>query len=238
MSNPARRPTRATMRVLPTEQTSMLQASKLLPQGQGLAPVLLKRATTVELDWDVRQKSRFAATDSAGRELGVFLPRGTLVRGGDVLVAEDGSMVRVIAAPQPVLVITHCTQHGTPFDLTRAAYHLGNRHVPIELQPDHLKIEPDHVLADMLRAMHLIVTEQNLAFEPEGGAYAAGHGGGHHHHGGHDHGHDHGHGHEHDHSHAQTPAVAAASAPARGRTVAIPVVAQGHVHGPHCNHDH
>ena len=216
----------------------MLQVSKCIPQGQGLAPVLLKRATTIELDWDVRQKSRFAATDSAGRELGIFLPRGTLVRGGDVLVAEDGSMVRVIAAPQPVLVITHCTQHGTPFDLTRAAYHLGNRHVPIELQPDHLKIEPDHVLADMLRAMHLIVTEQNLAFEPEGGAYAAGHGGGHHHHGGHDHGHDHGHGHEHDHSHAQTPAVAAASAPARGRTVAIPVVAQGHVHGPHCNHDH
>ena len=80
----------------------MLQVSKLLPQGQGLAPVLLKRATTVELDWDVRQKSRFAATDSAGRELGIFLPRGTLVRGGDVLVAEDGSMVRVIAALQPV----------------------------------------------------------------------------------------------------------------------------------------
>lgn len=246
MSNPAHRPARATMRVLPTEQTSMLQASKLLPQGQGLAPVLLKRATTVELDWDVRQKSRFAATDSAGRELGIFLPRGTLVRGGDVLVAEDGSMVRVIAAPQPVLVITHCQNHGTPFDLTRAAYHLGNRHVPIELQPDHLKIEPDHVLADMLRAMHLIVTAQELPFEPEGGAYAAGHGGGHHHHGGHAHGHDHGHGHEHDHghghdhdhSHAQTPAVAAASAPARGRTVAIPVVAQGHVHGPHCNHDH
>ena len=226
----------------------MLQVSKLLPQGQGLAPVLLKRATTVELDWDVRQKSRFAATDSAGRELGIFLPRGTLVRGGDVLVAEDGSMVRVIAAPQPVLVITHCNSHGTPFDLTRAAYHLGNRHVPIELQPDHLKIEPDHVLADMLRAMHLIVTAQDLPFEPEGGAYAAGHGGGHHHHGGHDHDHDHDHGHAHSHKHehghdhghsgAQAPAVAAAPAPARGRTVAIPVVAQGHVHGPHCNHDH
>ena len=60
--------------------------------GPGLAPVLVKRATTVELDWDVRQKSRFAATDSAGRELGIFLPRGTLVRGGDVLVAEDGSI--------------------------------------------------------------------------------------------------------------------------------------------------
>jgi urease accessory protein len=175
----------------------MLQVSKLLPQGQGLAPVLLKRAATVELDWDVRQKSRFDATDSQGRHLGVFLPRGTVVRGGDLLVAEDGSMVRVIAAPQPVLVITHCTEHGSAFDLTRAAYHLGNRHVPIELKPDHLKIEPDHVLADMLRAMHLIVRDENAAFEPEGGAYtpAAGHAHGHGH--AHEHDHDHGHGHHH-----------------------------------------
>lgn len=170
----------------------MRTANKLIPQGRGLAPVLLKRAATVELDWDVRQKSRFAATDSTGRALGVFLPRGTLVRGGDVLVTEDGALVRVLAAPQPVLVITACAQHGTPFDLTRAAYHLGNRHVPIELQPDHLKIEPDHVLAGMLRAMHLTVTEQNLPFEPEGGAYAAGH------HHGHGHDHDH-HGHHHAH---------------------------------------
>ena len=171
----------------------MLTVNKLMAQGHGLAPVLLKRAATVELDWDVRQKSRFDATDSQGRALGVFLPRGTAVRGGDVLVVEDGSLVRVIAAPQAVLRITHCTQHGTPFDLTRAAYHLGNRHVPIELQPDHLKIEPDHVLADMLRAMHLIVQAVDEAFEPEGGAYGAhaSHGHGH----GHSHGHGHGHGH-------------------------------------------
>lgn len=151
----------------------MLAVSKLLAGGHGLAPVLLKRASSVELDWDVRQKSRFEAADSLGRQLGVFLPRGTLVRGGDVLVAEDGSLIRVVAAPQPVLVITHCSAHGAPFDLLRAAYHLGNRHVPIELKPDHLKIEPDHVLAAMLRAMHLIVTEQTTAFEPEGGAYGA-----------------------------------------------------------------
>lgn len=191
----------------------MLTANKLMPQGGGLAPVLLKRAATVELDWDVRQKSRFDATDSQGRQLGVFLPRGTVVRGGDVLVAEDGSLVKVIASAQPVLVITHCSQHGTPFDLMRAAYHLGNRHVPIELQPDHLKIEPDHVLAGMLRAMHLIVSEAEAAFEPEGGAYGA-HGGGH----GPSHGaapvgpvlhpdayagsHDHGHGHDHSHGHS------------------------------------
>ncbi|WP_421954417.1 urease accessory protein UreE [Polaromonas sp.] len=195
----------------------MLQVSKIIPQGAGLAPVLLKRAATVELDWDVRQKSRFDATDSLGRQLGVFLPRGTLVRGGDVLVAEDGSMVRVIAAPQAVLRITHCPDHGSPFDLVRAAYHLGNRHVPIELKPDHLKIEPDHVLADMLRSMHLIVHAVNEAFEPEGGAYSAG---------GHSHGHSHGHAgddHDHGHAHAAVPAPASPAA---------------HVHGPDCNHGH
>ena len=187
----------------------MIQVSKLLSQGHGLAPVLLKRASTVELDWDVRQKSRFDCIDSLGRTLGVFLPRGTLVRGSDVLVAEDGSMVRIIAAPQTVLRITACTTHGSPFDLTRAAYHLGNRHVPIELKPDHLKIEPDHVLADMLRAMHLIVTEVNEAFEPEGGAYGASGAGGH------------SHGHAHDHAATPTPAANAV-----------------HVHGPDCNHGH
>jgi urease accessory protein len=192
----------------------MLEVSKLIAQGAGLAPVLLKRAASVELDWDVRQKSRFDATDSAGRHLGVFLPRGTLVRGGDVLVAADGSLVRVIAAPQPVLRITPCPHHGSPFDLVRAAYHLGNRHVQIELKSDHLKIEPDHVLADMLRAMHLIVNAAEEGFEPEGGAYAAGgHGHSHPHSHGHDHDHDHGHDHGHDHSHDH-----------------------GHVHGPHCDH--
>ena len=150
----------------------MLQTAKLIPQGQGLASVLVKRAATVTLDWDVRQKSRFETTDSLGRSVGVFLPRGTVVRGGDVLVAEDGSLIRVEAAPQTVLRITACTAHGSPFDLTRAAYHLGNRHVPIELRPDYLQIEPDHVLAEMLRAMHLIVNTVDAPFEPESGAYA------------------------------------------------------------------
>ena len=170
----------------------MIHFSKLIRQGQGLAPALLKRAASITLDWDVRQKSRFESTDSAGRQVGVFLQRGQVVRGGDVLVGEDGSLLKVLAAPQAVLRITHCTAHGTPFDLTRAAYHLGNRHVPIELQADHLKIEPDHVLANMLRAMHLIVNEVDESFEPENGAYGE-HGGGHHHGHDHDHAHDHGH---------------------------------------------
>jgi len=209
----------------------MLQTSKLIPKGAGLAPALVKRAVTVELDWDVRQKSRFDAIDSAGRTLGVFLPRGTVVRGGDVLVAQDGSLVRVLAAPQSVLKITHCSTHGTPYDLIRAAYHLGNRHVPIELKPDHLKIEPDHVLADMLRSMHLIVHAVDEAFEPENGAYASGG----HAHAGHEHSHAGAHGNAHDHSlgadHHHAPATGAAKA------AAIPLAA-AHVHGPGCGHDH
>ena len=191
----------------------MLTVNKLIPGARGLAGVLLKRAATVELDWDVRQKSRFDATDTQGRTLGVFLPRGTVVRGGDALVAEDGSIVVVKAAPQPVLVVTPCAAHGSPFDLVRAAYHLGNRHVALELQSDHLKLEPDHVLADMLRAMHLIVNEQQAAFEPESGAYAAG-----------------GHGH-HDHAHDHAPVR-------KPVPIAVTAAAAPHVHGPGCGHDH
>lgn len=214
----------------------MLTVNKCLHQGRGLSALLLKRAATVELDWDVRQKSRFDTTDSTGRALGVFLPRGQVVRGGDVLVVEDGSLVVVRAAAQPVLVVRHCSAHGTPFDLLRAAYHLGNRHVALELQPDHLKLEPDHVLADLLRQMHLIVSEERAAFEPESGAYAQG-GQGHGHGHGHDHGHGHGHGHEHGHDHAHTPA--AATAP-RGKPIGVAVnaAAAPHVHGPGCGHDH
>ncbi len=206
----------------------MISCNRLMAQGAGLAPVLLKRAATLELDWDTRQKSRFDATDSLGRALGVFLSRGTVVRGGDVLLAEDGSMVRVIAAPQTVLRITHCSAHGTPFDLLRAAYHLGNRHVPIELKPDHLKIEPDHVLADLLRAMHLIVHAVDEAFEPESGAYSTG---------GHTHAHaaptppapaPHVHGPDCNHGHHKHPDHAEGPVPAPQ-----PAVIQLHRHKPH-----
>ena len=205
----------------------MLQATKLLAGGAGLAAVLLKRALTVTLDWDTRQKSRFDFTDTAGRHVGVFLPRGTVVRGGDVLVAEDGSFVHVVAADQPVLVITACKEHGSAFDLTRAAYHLGNRHVPIELKPDHLKIEPDHVLADMLRSMHLIVVAVEEAFEPEGGAYGS-------HEHSHGHGHDH-HGHDHhDHSHSHGSSAGKGPKP----LVLAPELLDEHDHPHDHSHDH
>lgn len=171
----------------------MLIANKLIPGGRGLAPALVKRAPTLELDWDLRQKSRFEGTDSSGRPLGVFLPRGSVVRGGDVLVAADGSLVSVRAAPEAVLVVRADRDRGSALDLLRAAYHLGNRHVQLELAPDHLKLEPDHVLAGMLRGMGLAVSAAELPFEPEAGAYGS-------------HGHGHGHGHAHgDQPHAHRP---------------------------------
>ncbi len=193
----------------------MLICSKRMPRGGGLAPALLRRASTITLDWDTRQKSRFDATDSLGRKLGVFLPRGTVVRGGDVLVAEDGSLIQVLAAPQSVMLIQALASTQATFDLMRAAYHLGNRHVPIELQTDHLKIEPDHVLAEMLRDMGLQVSDTTLPFEPEGGAYGDSALLSHEH--GHSHGHSHNHSHDHGHDHAHDP---------------------HHVHDAHCGHDH
>lgn len=174
----------------------MLIANRCIPQAQGLASALLKPSASVTLDWDTRQKSRFDCTDNQERRIGVFLPRGTVIRGGDVLLTQCSQFIQVVSAPQSVLRITPCAQHGSPFDLVRAAYHLGNRHVPIELQPTHLHIEPDHVLAAMLRMMHLTVEPVSAPFEPESGAYASNHGQAH----GHAHSHSHSHGpHSHDH---------------------------------------
>jgi urease accessory protein len=169
----------------------MLIVNRCLPQGQGLAPSLIRRSPCLTLDWDTRQKSRFEGVDSEGRRVAVYLPRGTVVRGGDVLLTQCNQWVKVQAAPQGVLRITVDPNHGNTFDLMRAAYHLGNRHVPIELSPEGLQIEPDHVLAELLRSWRLVVEQTCAPFEPEGGAYG-------------DNamlGHSHGHGHLHEHSH-------------------------------------
>ena len=114
-------------------------ASKLIGAGRGLAAALVRRASVVALDWDTRQKSRFEALDSAGRRLAVFLPRGRIVRGGDVLVGEDGSLIRVEALAQPILVVTAPAggdATSASLALAKAAYHLGNRHVPLEVRAD------------------------------------------------------------------------------------------------------
>ncbi len=138
-------------------------------------------------------KSRIKVTLNDGREAGLLLPRGLLLRGGDVLSNEDGSeFVQIIAADEGVSVV-HCDD---PFTLAKACYHLGNRHVPLQIMPGELRYHHDHVLDDMLRQFGLEVTFAQLPFEPEAGAYASeSHG---HSHG---HSHDHGHDHHHEHSH-------------------------------------
>ena len=200
----------------------MLIASKRIPGGAGLAPVLVRRAATLELDWDTRQKSRFDAVDSQGRHIGVFLPRGGAVRGGDVLVAEDGSLIAVKAKAEPLLAVT-VGPRGAPLDLLRAAYHLGNRHVPLEVTPTRLQLEPDHVLAEMLQRMGLVVETVEAAFEPESGAYGAAPAGGH------DHGHDHDHAHGHEHEHAANHDQNHDQDHDHDHD---------HDHGPGCGHDH
>lgn len=192
--------------------------NKLVAQGRGLAAALVKRGARIELGWKERQMARFEARDSTGRELAIRLEPGTVLRGGDVLVAEDGSLIGVKAASQPVLVVRPCPEHGTASDLLRAAYHLGGRHAAVQLDAQRLLIEPDAGLRHWLEGMHLVVTEDELPFEPEGDASACAHHHGHAHHDGHHHGHhrrqdhghaphhhahDHDHDHEHDHEHGR-----------------------------------
>jgi urease accessory protein len=199
----------------------MRTINKLIDPKIKLAAVLVKRAATLTLDFDSRRKSRLAATLDNGEEVALVLPRGTVLRDGDVLVAQDGALVRVVAAAEAVLMVT--ARDG--LTLTRAAYHLGNRHTPVEVGADYLKLEYDPVLADMLKRVGAMVEQVTLPFQPESGAYGGGHKHGHdetfaedyalaqqvygehhgHDHGGghsHDHGHDHGHeGHRHAHDH-------------------------------------
>ena len=149
----------------------MLIVNRHIPGATAPAPSRTGGAR-VRLNWDTRCKSRFDAWDSADRRIAVILPRGTVLRGGDSLVAEDGSDILVEAALQPLLRIRIDGTRGGKSDLLRAAYHLGNRHVQLEVQGDFLQIEPDPVLAVMLVRMGLTVTEVAAPFEPEAGAYA------------------------------------------------------------------
>ncbi|MFZ2609566.1 MAG: urease accessory protein UreE [Raoultella planticola] len=154
-----------------------------------------KLTASLTLPIDVRVKSRIKVTLNDGREAGLLLPRGLLLRGGDVLSNEDGSeFVQIIAADEGVSVV-HCDD---PFTLAKACYHLGNRHVPLQIMPGELRYHHDHVLDDMLRQFGLEVTFAHLPFEPEAGAYASESHGYSHSHG---HSHDHGHDHHHEHSH-------------------------------------
>ena len=119
------------------------------------------------LSFDTRQKSRFSAKLGSGETILVDLPRTGVLRGGDCIATEAGEVLRITAAPQALMQVTG----QTDFALIQAAYHLGNRHVPLMLTPSALYFEPDHVLANMLQGLGLCVSETLAAFEPESGAY-------------------------------------------------------------------
>ena len=121
------------------------------------------------LPYDTRKKSRFKTDTSEGETLGVILPRGQVLRGGDLLADEDGGFVRIVAAMEPVSWVVG----DSPQALARAAYHLGNRHMPLQVGDGWLSYQHDHVLDDMVRGLGLRVSLVEAAFEPEDGAYAA-----------------------------------------------------------------
>lgn len=123
------------------------------------------------LPFDHRQKSRLRVKLESGEEAGLFLERGTILRGGDCLRASDGRIVQVVAADELVMRVTA----DTPIQLMRAAYHLGNRHVPLQIGEGWLRLEQDHVLREMLVGLGVCVENQNAPFEPEAGAYGGGH---------------------------------------------------------------
>ena len=136
-----------------------------------VAPPGAAPAYVVKLAYDERRKPRQLVTLDDGAELAILLPRGTVLRPGTLLQTDDGRLIRVEAAPQAVLVVT-APDHLT---LTRAAYHLGNRHTPVEVGPDYLRLEADPVLRDMLVGLGTRIEERNEPFEPETGAYGGGH---------------------------------------------------------------
>lgn len=123
---------------------------------------------TVELTFDTRQKSRFRATLSSGIDIGADLPRTGVLRSGSYIATQQGEILRVDAKPERLMQVVATTD----FDLLKAAYHLGNRHVPLMLTPTALYFEPDHVLAEMVEGLGLTVSETDHPFEPESGAYA------------------------------------------------------------------
>ncbi len=176
-------------------------------------------ADTVVLDFDDRHRRRMAMTGTRGLEFLLDLENAVVLRGGDALVLEDGRLVEVVAAPEPLIEI-----RGTdPHHLVRVAWHLGNRHLPTQIMPKGLRIRRDHVIEAMVKGLGARVIEIEAPFDPEGGAYA---GGGHaragegdpHQHAAHDQAsHDHGdHHHHHDDHHHH----------------------DHHHHDEHCDHDH
>ncbi len=136
---------------------------------QSRLPAPAAQDALLVLPFEQRQKSRLRTTVADGEEIGLFLPRGTVLRGGDCLKADDGSEVSVVAADDALLEI-RCRNAEM---LVRAAYHLGNRHTPVQIGDAWLRIAADPVLVPLLQGLGATATVLHAPFEPEAGAYAA-----------------------------------------------------------------
>ena len=167
----------------------MIRATQVKPQHRWTeAP-----ADTVVLDFDDRHRRRMAMTGTRGLEFLLDLENAVALRGGDALVLEDGRLVEVVAAAEPLVEI----KGSDPHHLIRVAWHLGNRHLPTQIMPKALRIRRDHVIEAMVRGLGARVIEIEAPFDPEGGAYSGG---------GHGHSHDADvHHASHDHSHGHSP---------------------------------
>jgi urease accessory protein len=203
----------------------MIRATQVLGQHRWTHAA----ADTVVLDFDDRHRRRMAMTGTRGLEFLLDLENAVALRGGDALLLEDGRLIEVVAAAEPLLEI----RGADPLHLVRVAWHLGNRHLPTQIMPKGLRIRRDHVIEAMVKGLGARIIEIEAPFDPEGGAYASSHAhapeadahahahSSHAHaeahaHSSHDH--DHGHhdhhsGHDHDHS-------------------------DHHHHDEHCDHDH
>jgi urease accessory protein len=153
----------------------MLEITTRLKVRRDVYPVEIR--DRLVLPFEQRQKSRFRACLESGDEVGVILSGSEILRGGDLLVASDGRVVEVIARSERVMQAA-CR---TPYELARAAYHLGNRHVSLQIGDGWLRIADDHVLCQMLEGLGLTVAALEAPFEPEKGAYGAHEHGTHHH---------------------------------------------------------
>ena len=168
----------------------MIRATQVKPQHRWTeAP-----ADAVLLDFDDRHRRRMAMTGTRGLAFLLDLQNAVALRGGDALVLEDGRLVEVVAAPEPLIEI----KGHDPHHLIRVAWHLGNRHLPTQIMARGLRIRRDHVIEAMVKGLGARVIEIEAPFDPEGGAYAeAAHGNAHEaraHHNDADHGHSHDHG--------------------------------------------
>ena len=171
----------------------MIRATKVLGQHRWTHAA----ADTVVLDFDDRHRRRMAMTGTRGLEFLLDLENAVALRGGDALVLEDGRLIEVVAAAEPLVEI----RGADPLHLVRVAWHLGDRHVPVQVLANRLRMRRDAALETLLKGLGARLTAIEAPFDPEGGAYAqaahdhAAHDHGHDHHGDHDH-------HHHDHSHA------------------------------------